>query len=179
MTDVVSEPRSKNTAPKPRKARTTVAMGVVTSTAPKVPPNTIMAAVPCATSCMLPFSRIRPPMMPAIASAMPEMVAMSGRRPEAFEVAGAERAGASAVLDGAVAIFAMGSVGSRFASGDGLGLAIEHAPAEFYDPLHHLIGALAHAQNLPVGESDNGVRGHVDMLNQIRVEYHLRLIQAG
>ena len=37
---------SKNTAPSPRNARSTVASGMVTSTAPKVPPSTIMAAVP-------------------------------------------------------------------------------------------------------------------------------------
>ena len=46
--------------------------------------STIMAAVPCATSWMLPFSRIRPPMMPASASAIPRGWTNRAVRPAGF-----------------------------------------------------------------------------------------------
>src|ERR1019366_6175778 len=126
---------------------------------------------------MLPFSRSSPPIIPTIASAMPEMVAMSGRSSAALWEALGETlsllTGASAVLDVAAAVFAMGSVVGQFAIGVGLRVANEYAPAELHNPFHHFVGALAHAQNLPVGERDDGVRSHIDMLNQIRVEDHL------
>src|ERR1039457_553103 len=65
---------------KPLTARRKTGSGVVTSTAPRVPPSTIMAAVPWATSWMLPFSSSSPPIMPVSATPIPASVEKSGRR---------------------------------------------------------------------------------------------------
>ena len=46
----VELPCSKKALPRPLQARMNTGSGVVTSTAPRVPPITIMAAVACATS---------------------------------------------------------------------------------------------------------------------------------
>src|ERR1035437_1641037 len=186
MVAAVSLAVSKNTSPSPRKARITVAIGIVTSTAPKVPPSTIMAAVNCARSWMLPFSRSSPPIIPPIASAIPEMVAMSGRRPPVF--AGfAGFAGFLAALSGAAngvgftsgvgfaaPVVAMGSIVGRFAIAgrrrvidDPRRVVVEHAPPELHDALHYFIGALAYAENLAGSQRDYGVRRHVDVLDQI------------
>ena len=54
---------------------------MLTITAPKVPPNTMKAAVICETSLILPPSINRPPTMPPNASKIPPTVAMSGRAP--------------------------------------------------------------------------------------------------
>src|ERR1035438_4637192 len=65
---------------KPLTARRNTGSGVVTNTAPRVPPSTIMAAVPWATSWMLPFSSSSPPIMPVSATLIPASVERSGRR---------------------------------------------------------------------------------------------------
>jgi hypothetical protein len=69
--------RLANTRPIFLTAPSSVRTGVVTSTAPSVPPNTISAAVSCATSRMLPPSRIRPPRIPPSARISPPQVARS------------------------------------------------------------------------------------------------------
>src|ERR1035437_8274216 len=183
MVPAVSLAVSKNTSPSPRKARITVAIGIVTSTAPKVPPSTIMAAVNCARSWMLPFSRSSPPIIPPIASAIPEMVAMSGRNPPDFAGFVAALAGASIGVGLAAAVVAMGSIGDRFVlAGRRRVVAgrrrvvVEHSPPELHDALHYFIGGLAHAQNLAGCQRDYGVRRHVDVLNQIRVQDHWRAV---
>src|ERR1035437_9587651 len=153
MVAAVSLAVSKNTSPSPRKARITVAIGIVTSTAPKVPPSTIMAAVNCARSWMLPFSRSSPPIIPPIASTIPEMVAMSGRRPPVFAgfagFAGflAALSGASIDVGFAAPVVAMGSIVGRFAIvgrrrviDDPRRVVVEHAPPELHDALHYFIG---------------------------------------
>src|ERR1039458_1525761 len=86
---------------KPLTARRKTGSGVVTSTAPRVPPSTIMAAVPWATSWMLPFSSKSPPIMPVSATAIPASVEKSGRR----------------------AGFPGGALAARWAGGAGLGAA--------------------------------------------------------
>src|SRR5450759_2883937 len=177
MVAAVSLAVSKNTSPSPRKARITVAIGIVTSTAPKVPPSTIKAAVNCARSWMLPFSRSSPPIIPPIASAIPEMVARSGRRPPVFAgFAGflAALSGASIGVGFAAPVVAMGSIVGRFAIAgrrrvidDPRRVVVEHAPPELHDALHYFIGGLAYAENLAGSQRDYGVRRHVDVLDQI------------
>ena len=61
--------------------------GVVTITAPKVPPRTIIAAVYCARSARRPPSRTRPPRIPPRATTRPAILARSGFVPDAFAFA--------------------------------------------------------------------------------------------
>src|ERR1035438_1609559 len=175
----VSLVRSKKTAPTPLIARSTIAIGVVTNTAPKVPPRTIMAAVPCVRSWMLPFSRSSPPIIPASARAIPEMVARSGRSPPVLAALMAVLWGASVIVGFAAAVVAMGSKGERLAVAGRRSVVVEHAPPELHDALHHCIGGLANAENLSGGQRDHGVRRDIDVLDQIRVEDHGREVQAG
>src|SRR5579885_814674 len=69
---------SKRTEPKRLAARIATESGVLTSTAPNVPPSTMMAAVYCEMSEILPFSSSSPPIMPPSASTIPPSVAKSG-----------------------------------------------------------------------------------------------------
>jgi hypothetical protein len=56
---------------------------------------------------------------------------------------------------------------------------VKDAPPELHDAFHHFVGALAYAENLTGSHRDHGVRRHVDVFDQIRVEDHGRAIQAG
>src|SRR5579863_8222578 len=69
---------SRKTFLMPLKAPRSAESGVVTITAPRVPPRTIMAAVTWVISETLPPSITRPPTIPARAMTIPPMVAKSG-----------------------------------------------------------------------------------------------------
>src|SRR5262249_9731108 len=135
----------------------------VTRTAPNVPPRTIIAAVACAMSWMFPFSRMRPPMIPARARAIPPSVARSGRTPP-FGGAGVLRL---ACWASAIDV----SFGHH-------GRCINFA-AEFDDPLDDLISGFPHTENLPGGQCYQGVRRDLDVFNQIRVEDERHAVQPG
>src|SRR4051794_14816775 len=98
---------------------------------------------------MLPFSRINPPMIPAMANPMPPRVARSGRAP-------------LFVLSG---VFAIASVPRRLTHRAGMPVAVQHPPAEFQAPLDYFVRALENTQNLPVGQRNHGVRGNVNVLD--------------
>lgn len=118
-------------------------------------------------------------MIPAIASAIPEMVARSGRSPAFFDGLAVALAGASAAVGFAAAVVAMGSIASRRGIADRGCVVVEHSPPELHDAFHHLVGGLAHAENLTCGQCDHGIRSYVDVFDQIRVEDHRRAVQAG
>src|SRR5438094_41022 len=105
---------------------------------------------------MLPFSRRRPPTIPATAKAIPRKVAKSSRI--------ADLAAALVFLFCGCAVSAM-----RFQFGFSP-LRSENQPAEFDNALDHFIGGFAHAQYLTGGEGDYGIWRNFDMLNQVRVE---------
>src|ERR1017187_3643713 len=103
---------------------------------------------------MLPFSRSSPPMIPVMASAIPEMVAMSGFRPPGLAGFLTALAGASMDVGDvgfAAPVVAMRSVVDRFAIAGGFAIAgrrrvvAVYAPPEFHDALHYFIGGLAYA----------------------------------
>src|SRR5205085_650224 len=111
---------------------------------------------PCATSWMLPFSRISPPMIPSMANAIPPSVARSGRAPPLpldFDLV-SEGVAALGLVSG---VFAMGSAGGLFAAGGGMPIAVQYAPAEFHAPFHHLVRTLQDAQDLSVGQCNHRI----------------------
>src|SRR5581483_5176139 len=69
---------SRKTVPRYFAARISVLSGVVTMTAPIVPPSTIISAVTCAMSVSLPPSISNPPRIPPAANTNPPSVARSG-----------------------------------------------------------------------------------------------------
>src|SRR5690348_160433 len=105
---------------------------------------------------MLPFSRSRPPNMPATANTNPPKEARSGRRPPGL-------AGFGAAVGGWVGFIGLGEsaicsiVGKLAVRRTNRGL--EDASAELHDPVDHFLGRFADAQDLSGGQRDHRIRG--------------------
>jgi hypothetical protein len=106
-------------------------------------------------------------MIPAIASPIPEIVAMSGRSPPGFCFFLSGFRDPSIGVGLAAAVVAMRSIVDRFAIVDGRRVGVEHVPPELHDTLHYFIGAFPYPQNLTGSQRDYGVRRHIDVLDQI------------
>src|ERR1035438_324643 len=157
-------------------------IGVVTITAPRVPPRTMMAAVNCATSLTLPSSSTSPPRIPASARARPPTVARSGRRPGLLPL----ESGAGAVVS-VCAMFDSISAGKRgrvrrdappFREGRAEERAAIDGPPELHHPPDYLFGSFQHHQLLPRGQTDHRIGGHLDPFDEIRVEHQRQMIEA-
>src|ERR1022692_4771519 len=200
---------SKKTAGNLPAARRRRSIGVVTITAPRVPPRTMMAAVSCATSFTLPCSSTRPPRtmmaavscatsftlpcsstrpprMPASARAKPPNVARSGRCPDGFFASFAE-SGAGAVVSAmsysiSTAIYSLASLAGRRALPGRDGRTEQNAAVDGSTELHHppdyLFGGFQHHQFLPSGQTDHRVGGHLDRLNEVRIEHQRPMVEA-
>src|SRR5271157_3943552 len=163
---------------KPLTARRKTGSGVVTSTAPRVPPSTIRAAVACATSWILPFSSSSPPMMPV--SRLPE---------RCFGGPGGLRSGFGSGCHGSLVrvlgflrgsgLFQAPNQIGRVAQSGRIAGGREDAPPEFDNTPYHFFGGLTHPQNLSGGQRNHGIRRHVDMFDQIGVQNHGSAIQAS
>src|ERR1035441_4075739 len=141
-------------------------IGVVTITAPKVPPRTMMAAVSCATSFTLPCSSTKPPRMPPTASAKPPRVARSGRRPDVFFAlfAGSGVGTVVSAMSCPISTAVRGLVGRRALPGRDRWTeqnAAVDGPAELHHPPDHLFGGFQHDLFLPGGQTDHCVGCHV------------------
>src|ERR1017187_1954026 len=174
---------SKKTAGNLALARRRRSIGVVTITAPRVPPRTMMAAVSCATSFTLPCSSTRPPRMPASARAKPPNVARSGRCPDGFFASFAESGAGAVVSAMSYSIStAISSLAGRRALPGRDGRTEQNAAVDGSTELHHppdyLFGGFQHHQFLPSGQTDHRVGGHLDRLNEVRIEHQRPMVEA-
>src|SRR5439155_20180464 len=129
-----------------------VLRGVETMTAPAVPPSTIIAAVNCETSLILPPSTTNPPSKPPRATTIPPSVARSGT--------------------GAVfRFFRFGRL-----SHDPLRQTASDLAAKFDHLQNHLARSLEHDELLPVHEADHRVRRCFDVLDLIRVQHQWNVV---
>src|SRR4029077_13074326 len=106
---------------------------------------------------ILPFSMIRPPIIPASAKPMPPRVARSRRAPP-FDLDGGRISGDAAEVAVLSGVFAMGSVGCRVARWAWMPGQVQYPAAKFHAPCHDLLRTLEDAQDLPVGQRDYRVR---------------------
>src|ERR1019366_271178 len=173
---------SKKTAGNLPAARRRRSIGVVTITAPRVPPRTMMAAVSCATSFTLPCSSTRPPRMPTSARARPPSVARSGRCPDCFFAFFAE-SGVGAVVSAmsySISTAVHGFVGGRALPGQD-GRTEQNAavdgPAELHHPPDYLFGGFQHYQLLPGGQTDHRVGCHLDRFDEVRIEHQRPMVE--
>src|SRR5580658_495381 len=172
---------SKKTAGNLAAARRSRSIGVVTITAPRVPPRTMMAAVSCATSVTLPFSSTSPPRMPVSARAKPPMVARSRRRPDSFFAE--SRAGAVVFAMAYSTSIAVHGIVRRPAQSVHAGGRIERntpvdSPAEFHYPPDYLFGRFQHHQLLSAGQTDHRVGSDLDQFDEVGIEHQRQMVEA-
>src|SRR5580698_343079 len=158
------------------KAPFSTPIGVLTITAPSVPPSTMNAAVICEMSLILPPSINNPPTIPPNASASPAMVARSGREPPALAVPGLtvfSVFGFSTLAGSAISALCHFVLGQHF--GYRLGahhlrlIAAQDQPPKRNHSINHLVGGFPHHTFLAAGHGNHRVRRDLDVLNQIGI----------
>ena len=151
-------------------------MGVLTITAPHVPPRTMMAAVIWEMSWSLPPSMIRPPTIPPKARIRPPSVAKSGRVVLAFGVAARDLRRLQQVdcFDPPYR-----SCAFRPALQATRGLVrmrghrlwpVRNQAAKLDHLLDHFISGLHDDQLLTCGQRNHGVRRRLDVFDKVRVQ---------
>src|SRR5689334_2164221 len=111
---------------------------------------------------MLPFSRMRPPMIPASAKPIPARVARSGRTPGfGFGLMLSGEAAGAALGSG---FFAMESLAAGI-SDLPHPLVLQHPAAELEDAFDDLVRALQDAQYLTVGQRNHRIGRDIDVLD--------------
>src|ERR1039458_6104127 len=175
-----------------RKAATTVVSGNWRSTAPRVPPKTIRAAVGCRIWPRLPPSMSNPAIMPATARKTPPILALS-MNCSSRNQAGRRRLHPSVSEGRIVPRWCRPGVGlaRNVQAGDGnntlqvaqRGQAPGHARQQArpvgQHPLRYLCAILADDQLFSVDQREHGVRGGLGGLDQIAVKYDRGAVEPG
>src|SRR6185437_430707 len=149
-----------------------IGSGVVTMTAPTVPPITIIAAVICVTSATFPPSSTRPPRIPPKAITKPMSVAKS--TPE--ELFPREPPFPSRFMRLALAgnRFLCCCMNPRYAP-----WAVEDGLPEADHPFNHLVGRLEYEKLLTRCQCNYSIRCDLNMLDQVGVDDQGNMIQAS
>src|ERR1035438_1092211 len=137
-------------------------------TAPSVPPSTMMAAVTCEMSLILPPSISSPPTISPTASTIPPMLARSGREPATF--AGPALALSTSIFGCSVlAVSAMSRLRYFIFVRPVVGMyhfrliAIQNRAPEFKHSFYHLVGRFQHHEFLTAGHGDHGIRRNLNV----------------
>ncbi len=141
--------RAKKTWISRRKAAPTTGIGYCSSTAPRVPPKTMMAAVGCSTCASLPPSSSSPATIPPRPISNPAKLLLSTSAP--FRRGSRRCFGRRAV------------VGSQFG-------ADQDGATEVPYPLDDLLGRLPYYQLFAAQQGDDRVWRFLDILDQVRVD---------